>query len=438
MGSPWSLKGTTETSYDAASGNVTNTEVSHTGIARDVAEKGMVLLKNEASTLPIPEGVQKIAVIGAEIDYVVESDRPREKVFKFAEDAALGDRGSSRVNPDLNLTVGPLKGLQQAALAAGSGVEVVSGHTADAADGADFVVVVVGLTAADEGEEYTGAADRESLHIPLQWDFNDPAEVRDAWLKASLSDKSKRPKTLDQNKLVTDVLAKGIPMVVVIESGGAIDEPWLDTVPAIVMGWYSGQRGGEALGRLLFGQANFSGRLPVTWPQSLDQFPIFSRGDQVPNPMEYNVGYRWFDANNETPRYAFGHGLSYTNFEIERLFVRCHDVDSNGLLQVEVDVRNTGDRAGDEVLFVFASYPNSQVLRSPKELKSYAPCGPRPPVRAKRVSMPLRVQDLRYWDETDKKWIIEDGPVDLLVGPSSSPDQLTLKTTVIVHGGEFQ
>jgi len=439
MNSPWTLKGTTETTYDAATGNVRGTEATHVGIAREVAEKGIVLLKNDNQTLPIdPAVVQKVAVIGAKIDYIVESDRPREKVFDFSTDAALGDRGSSRVSPDPLLTVGPLKGLQDAALAAQNGVEVVGGNTVAAVTpDVDFVVVVVGLTAADEGEEYTGAADRETLELYDQWDYYEPEAARDAWFASSLADKKKRVKTLDQNKLVNDVLALGKPTVVVIEAGGAIDEPWLDTAPAVVMAWYPGQRGGEALGRLLFGTVNFSGRLPVTWPMNLAQFPQFTRGDQVPNPMEYHVGYRWFDKNGLVPRYYFGHGLSYTTFEIERLHVPCADVTANGLLQVEVDVRNTGTRAGEEVVFVFASQPTSVWERSPKELKGFGRVYLEPG-QVKRVTIPVRVHDMRVWDEEGAQWVIEEGTLALSVGSSSAPDRLPLTTTVQVHGATFQ
>ncbi len=169
-------------------------------------------------------------------------------------------------------------------------------------------------------------------------------------------------------------------MVVVVEAGGAVDHTpehpgstppppssWPGTLVSAAV---------KLLGQLLFGQKNFAGRLPVTWPVSLDQFPTFTRGDQVPNPMEYHVGYRWFDEQGHVPRYYFGHGLSYTTFEIQRLSTPCADVTSNGLIQVEVDVKNTGDRAGDEVVMVFASFPGTQVMRSKKEAQRLRPGEP--------------------------------------------------------------
>lgn len=439
LGGPWGPN-PVDTGYDPATGSVTKTvEAGHTEIAREVAEKGMVLLKNDNATLPIKPEVKKISLIGPKIDYWVNSDSPKDKVFDFTERPALGDRGSSRVRPDPELTVGPLEGLQ---LAAPEDVTIDVGHTVDDVDAdSEFVVLVVGLTAGDEGEEYTGAADRSSLVLPNHWNFFDSEELRTAWRGARLNEKEVvRPKTINQNKLVMDILALGKPTVVVVEAGGAVDHttehPWLDTAPAIVMAWYPGQRGGEALGQLLFGQKNFAGRLPITWPKSLDQFPTFSRGDQVPNPMEYHVGYRWFDEQGHEPRFYFGHGLSYTTFQIERLHAPCADVTADGLVQVEVDVRNTGDRAGDEVVLVFASFPDTQVMRSKKELKGFA----RVNLAAgemKTLTIPVRVQDTRYWDDEAKHWVIEGGTMELAVGPSSAPDKL-LKTSVLVHAGTFK
>lgn len=406
-----------DTAYDVTEGRVTGTDA-HLALAAEAAEKGTVLLKNEG-ILPIPETAKKVAVIGAKIEYSVKSDGSALKVFDFARNVALGDRGSSRVLPDPALTVGPFDGLTAAKHA---GTEVIAGNTAADVGDADYVVVVVGLTAADEGEEYTGAADRDDLAIPLQFDANDSEEVK--------AMKTNRPKNLDQNALVTQVLALGKPTVVVIESGGVIDAPWLASAPALVQAWYGGQQGGTALGRLLFGKANFSGRLPVTWPTSLGQFPTFTRGDTVANPMEFNVGYRWFDENNSLPRFAFGHGLSYTSFAYEALDVGCGDVSANGLIKAQVTVRNTGDRPGAEVIQLYTSYPQTKVRRPKKELRGFARVE-LAPGEAKRVTIPLRVRDLKYWDSTLNDWAIEEGPVEIRVGGSS--DKLLSPQTVLVH-----
>lgn len=392
---------TPSSGYDAQAGSIIDTNGAHAELARETAEKGMVLLKNAAlpsgsATLPIA-GVTKIAVIGATVDYVVKSDRPSNKVFNFVTDAALGDRGSSRVRPNPELTVGPLAGIEAAASRAG--VTVTSGATAADVGDAELAIVIVGLTAGDEGEEYTGASDRESLSL---------GDVHD--------------------NLVRDVAATGKPTVVIIQSGGIVDVPWLNEVEAAIMAWYPGQRGGEAMGQLLFGEANFSGRLPVTWGTDESQYPVFNEGDTT--NMDYFAGYRRFDQLGLTPLFAFGHGLSYSTFSYERMHIPCSDVTENGLFQIEVDVRNTAGPAGDEVVMVFASYPQTSARRSKKELKGFARVHLEPG-QAKRVSIPLRSQELKYWDMAANKWIVEKGPVLLSVGPSS--DKLLLQQTVNIQ-----
>jgi len=388
----------------------------HAQLAAEAAEKGAVLLKNDpvAATgkpaLPIT-GVTKVALVGATVDYKVTSDKPRNKRFNFVTDAALGDRGSSRVRPNPDLVVGPLAGITAAA--SEKGITVISAtndpgkpeeaatKAAAAAAQADVAVVIIGLTAGDEGEEYTGAADRENLDLPFP-----------------------------HNDVVKAVLATGKPTIVIVEAGGAVDmRAWKDQANSIVMAWYPGERAGTALGRLLFGQANFAGRLPVTWPETIDQFPKFDEGNTT--FMDYYAGYRWFDVKGLKPLYAFGHGLSYSTFSYERLHMPCGQVTSDGLVQVEVDVRNTAGPEGDEVIELYASFPNTTAARrSKKELKGFARVHLLPG-QAKRVSIPVRVRDLKYWDMTTSAWVIEKAPVLIQVGPSS--DKLLLQQTLTVN-----
>ncbi len=357
----------------------------HVALAQEMAEKSMVLLKNEGDTLPI-EGVSTVAVVGPLIEYFVRSDNPQNKTFDFAREAALGDRGSSRVRPNPEQTMGPLDGITAMAP---DGVTVVGGNDASVAADADFVVVVVGLTAGDEGEEYTGAGDRDSL---------------------SLGDVN--------NGLIESVVALGKPMVVIIEAGGVVDMPWLSQVPAVVMAWYPGQMGGAAMGRLLFGQTNFSGRLPVTWPADIDQFPDFNPGTTT--VMDYYLGYRRLDVMGETPLYPFGHGLSYSTFDYTRAEAPCQLYPKDGVIQLEVDVTNSGSMDGAEVIQVYASYPETRAeRRSVKELKAFhrveLAAG-----ESATVTIPIRVNDLKFWaGHGNGAWIVESGPVLLQVGPSS-------------------
>jgi beta-glucosidase len=391
--------------YDETLGSITGPVAKeHAELAREAAEKGAVLLKNtpaagaSKNVLPI-SGVKKVALIGATVSYTVTSDNPPTKSFDFVRMAALGDRGSSRVRPNPDLTTGPLDGIAEAAKA--TGVTVVPGASAAEVGDADMAIVIVGLTAGNEGEEYTHAGDRKTLDLPAPHD-----------------------------QLVNDVLALGKPTVVIIEAGGVVNMPWLSKANAVVMAWYPGQQGGAALGRLLFGQTNFAGRLPVTWPQTLDQFPKFT-DSPVTTRMDYYAGYRHFDVNHLTPLFAFGHGLSYSTFSYERLHMPCSTITADGLIQVKVDVRNVAGPEGDEVVQVYAVFPqNNARRRSIKELKGFARVHLNPG-EGKTVSIPVRVRDLKYWDMTTNAWVIEKGPVTFQVGPAS--DKLLLTQTITIN-----
>ncbi|MCL2450993.1 MAG: glycoside hydrolase family 3 C-terminal domain-containing protein, partial [Polyangiaceae bacterium] len=250
----------------------------HLADAELEAEESIVLLKNDKSTLPIPRTPGKtIAVIGANVDWTLGGVGEMGTVH-FATDPRIGDLGSSRVTADPNNSVGPFAGIQAAA--GGNGVNVINGSDASVADNADFVVVVVGLTPEDEGEEYTGAADRLNPMTGKPDLGLDPKEMK------------------VQDQLVMDVAAKGKPMVVVVEAGSGVNMPWIDSVPAVVMAWYPGQWGGTAIGKLLFGDANFSGKLPITWPVSEAQLPTFSTNGASAGStvMDYYLGYRYYDA----------------------------------------------------------------------------------------------------------------------------------------------
>jgi beta-glucosidase len=219
-------------------------------------------------------------------------------------------------------------------------------------------------------------------------------------------------------------------MVVVLEGGSVIDMPWLSNLPsvsAVVMAWYPGMKGGAALGQLLFGKANFSGKLPISWPAQLSDLPTFNPGTAT--PMDYYVGYRYYDNSGKAPLFAFGYGLSYTQFAYSNLVVPCSTSTQSAVANVSVDVTNTGAVAGDEVVFLFVSYPGTTKKRPAKELKGFA----RVTLAAgakQTVQIPVRVADLKYWDSTSSKWAIEASTVKVMVGPSS--DNLPLSDTFTV------
>jgi beta-glucosidase len=398
VGAPVGLLAATTTL--SAQGSIEN-NADHIALAHEAALKSMTLLKNDKSTLPINRStVHTVAVIGADVTYHVVNTDQATGTIHFATDPRLGDLGSSRVLPDPGKSSGPFAGIKAAA---GANVTVVSGSDPNLANNADFVVVVAGLTPEDEGEEYTGAGDRNNFAL----DGKNGSSV--------------------QNALIAQVAAKNKPMVVVLEGGSVIDMPWLGQVPAVVMAFYPGMDGGRALGELLFGDASFSGKLPITWPVKWTDEPTFNGGTTT--QMDYYLGYRYFDKNKVVPLFPFGHGLSYSTFLYRYLQVPCSDVTKKGVVNIQADVTNTGKVKADEVSFLFVSYPNTTARRPVKELKGFHRVS-LDPGQTKRITFPLRVSDLKYWDSTSSSWQIESGPVAIMVGPSSA--DLPLKDTMIV------
>ena len=138
-------------------------------------------------------------------------------------------------------------------------------------------------------------------------------------------------------------------MVVVLEGGSAIDMPWLSLVPAAVMPWYPGMVGGDAMGMLLWGQANFSGKLPFTWGKQLTDYPVF-KSDNGPTTFDYYVGYRYFDHANIAPLFPFGYGMSYTTLESRKLELPCTVVTAGSAFPVTVTVANPGTMDADEIV----------------------------------------------------------------------------------------
>ncbi|HMF42139.1 MAG TPA: glycoside hydrolase family 3 C-terminal domain-containing protein, partial [Polyangia bacterium] len=315
-------------SYDSNSSIANNNQVdpaigmSHIDLAQRAAEESMVLLKNSNNTLPIKSSQTKIAVIGAKVNYALQSTSSQDScstgsggkincMLDFTTNVRTGDCGSSRVFSDPSKSIGPLAGIMAAASAHGATVTV--SNSASAAASADFVVVVAGLTPEDEGEEYTGAGDRttggtgstaHTLALGL-----DPKENSGV-----------------QNALITAVAGMGKPFVVVLEGGSVIDmSPWYSSAPAVLMAWYPGMVGGKALGRILFGDVAPSGKLPITWDADATHWPTFASSSGT-TTMDYFLGYRYFDnkgtaLNPANGTFPFGYGLTYTTFSYHDLVV---------------------------------------------------------------------------------------------------------------------
>jgi len=410
----WGLTG----SSTALNGSSIAANASHLVLAEESASKSAVLLTNGTggpSVLPIRGGTKSVAVIGAETTFsLISTTYPVSgQTFHFASDVALGDRGSNSVNADPADSVGPFAGIKAASAAHGT-IEVTQGTTA--ADGADaeLVVVVVGYTPGDEGEEFQIAAggDRTTLSLPS-----------------------------DQVALVKEVLDLGTPTVIVIESGSMVSLPWLSHAnrsQATIWAGYGGMRGGTALGKLLFGDLNFSGKLPFAWVGADNVLPDF-KSDEKSATLGYFIGYRYYDRRIAAGEildvpFPFGHGLSYTTFAYGNFAVPCSEVSENAVLDVTADITNTGAAAGDEVAFLFVKGPPVQgATRSVKELKSFARVALAAGTTA-TVHLPVRIQDLKHWSTATNAWVVDPGEYTVLVGPSGADDDLAVAGTFTVPG----
>ena len=262
-----------------------------------------------------------------------------------------------------------------------------------AAEGADAVVVVVGLNAEWETEGH----DKDDMRLPGR-----------------------------QAELIERVAAVNPKTVVVLNAGTPTDMAWIDGVPAVLQSWYGGQEAGNALADLLFGDANPSGRLPTTFPLRVEDNPAHS-GDPLTYPgvdghvsyaEELLLGYRHFDARGIEPRFCFGHGLSYTTFEYGDAELNGQVFRADDPVEVSVAVHNTGAVEGLEVVQLYLSAPADREGRPPIELRGLAKVA-LAPGETRRVTLSLDRRALSCWDPAAHAWVVPLGEREILVGHSS-------------------
>jgi beta-glucosidase len=353
----------------------------HRALAQEVAEKSMVLLKNDHQTLPFdPATIRSVAVVGA-----------------LAQEDNIGDHASSQVHPPHVVTV--LSGLRHllgrsVRIRYTRGTRIAAARRLAAT--ADAVIVVVGNAHRDEGEFlsplpfYQVGGDRASLRLK-------PAEV--ALLRA---------------------VAPVNPRTAVVLIGGSafIMEEWKESAPAILHAFYPGMQGGTALANVLFGQVNPGGKLPFTIPTDEHHLPPF---DREAAHVEYDLyhGYTKLEKEGHTPAYAYGFGLSYTTFQLsDPRFEVLGDE-----LSAQVTVTNTGVRDGDEVVQFYVGFDRSAVDRPRKVLRGFqrvsVPMG-----QSRAVEMRCPIDSLRWYNPQRKQWELERMEYQAYIGTSSRPEDL--------------
>ena len=234
-----------------------------------------------------------------------------------------------------------------------------------------------------------------------------------------------------QNQLIQELAIANRNTIVVVTSGGAVNtQPWLDRVPSVFQAWYPGQEGGRALAELLFGEANPSGRLPVTFERRWDDNPTHDSyyPQAGTNRVVYReglfMGYRGFDHNGTKPLFPFGYGLSYTTFAYRNLSIsEPVKNQSSWQVQVQFDVTNTGKREGADVAQVYVGSEDSRVPRPPKELKGFEKINLQPG-ETRHITMTLDRRAFSYYDVQTKQWRADPGRYKVFVGQSEEAIKL--------------
>ncbi len=377
----------------------------HQQTAANIAEEGIVLLKNENNILPLNRSnVKSIAVIG----------------FNAARKQSMGG-GSSQVRAFYEVT--PLDGIKNIA---GNGIKVeyAQGYEIKRGGGANQQMIdeAVALAKKSDVVIYVGGSTHGYRYDVWGDNAYDAEDV----------DKPDMDMPFGQDELLQQILKVNSKMVVTL-MGGSIDmTKWINNTPAIIENWYAGMEGGNALAKILFGAVNPSGKLPMTFPKKLEDNPSFALGEYPGDTaksllVNYHddiyVGYRYYDTYKVAPQFAFGHGLSYTNFEYSNL--KLSAVGKN--VTATFTLKNTGKVPGAEVVQLYVHEQNAALPRPEKELKGFdkitLAAG-----EQKTVSIKLDDSAFKYFNDLKNEWVMDKAAFDILVGGGS--DAIELKATV--------
>lgn len=376
----------------------------HQQTALKIAEEGIVLLKNENNILPLKKAsIKSVAVIG----------------YNAARKQSMGG-GSSQVKAFYEIT--PLEGLQKML---GNNVQLTyaQGYKIEKGAGADSALI-------DEAVQAASKADIAIIVGGWTHGYNYKAWGDNAYDAESV-DKPNLEMPFGQNELIKAVLKANPKTIVVLIGGGPINvTQWLSQTPALLQAWYPGMEGGTALAEILFGKINPSGKLPMTWPVKLEDCPAHKLGEYPfkGRNVHYNddiyVGYRYYDTYKVTPLFAFGYGLSYTNFSYKNLSVQPA---GNKTWQAKFTLTNNGKISGAEVVQLYVHQQHSSLPRPEKELKGFEKVFLQPG-ETKTITISLTERAFQYYDDSKKMWIAEPGLYDILVGSSSA--QILLKQQI--------
>jgi beta-glucosidase len=389
-------------------------------LARRIAQKSMVLLKNQGELLPLKPDLARIAVIGPNADSVrnlvgdyvypchIESlVEMRQNQVTF--NTPMPDRLEMIDNfvPIISILEGIKRRVSpQTEVLYARGCDVLDpspdglAEAAAVARQADVAVVVVG----------------------------DKAGVTDSCTSGETRDRAELGLPGIQQELVRTIHATGVPLVVVLVNGRPLALPWMvEHVPAILEAWLPGEEGAEAVADVLFGAYNPGGKLPMTFPRGVGQVPIYYGHKPSGGRSHWKGDYVELSSR---PLFPFGHGLSYTRFEFANLHIDPPRVSPSGQVTIAVDVRNVGSMAGDEVVQLYIRDAAASVTRPVQELKGFQRVSLKPGEQV-TVSFGLAMSALGFYNR-DMDFVVEPGAIEVLVGSSSA--DIHLKGAFVIEG----
>ena len=385
-------------------------------LERKLAARSMVLLKNDNHTLPLARNLNKVAVIGTLADSTkdIEGGWTVEGLFggpgkSHPVTVLAGLKSKLGPNAQVNYVPGIAPTKEYSSMldtitgakplpppTAAEVAEWLAKAKAAAVD-CDVVVAVLGELASMNGE----GASRAALDLPGI-----------------------------QEQMLEVVAATGKPVVLVLENGRPLDIRWaVAHVPAILEAWYPGTEGGHAVADVLFGDVNPGGKLPVSWPRTAGQEPLYYNHNLTHEPEDRpTFTSRYWDLSTK-PLYPFGYGLSYTTFTFANLHLSKDHMKAGEISEVQVDVTNTGTVAGDAVAQIYIHQRAGSASRPVRQLKRFRRLSLQPG-ETQTLKFPLGKDELSFWSPQTKAWGVEPGVFDVWAGEDSTA---SLHTELVVN-----
>lgn len=364
----------------------------HRAAARDIARKSIVLLKNEQNILPLSKSNTQIGVIGS----LAES-----------KDVPLG---SWRAQAETNSAVSLLEGIKEAA-GRGTNIRYAPGYQLTTGE-RNFITEL-------EIVEGDTSGFGEAVEVAKESDVVIVAVGEDAWQSGEARSQVDIGLKGDQIALLKRITSVNDKVVVVLMNGRPLTINWVDNhIPGILETWHLGSEAGNAIADVLFGEYNPSGKLPVTFPRSVGQIPIYYNHFSTGRPVndEGNVFWSHYTDSPNSPLYPFGFGLSYTSFQYADIALNKMSITQNDTLTVSITITNTGQRAGEEVVQCYIQDLVATPVRPVKELKDFQKISLEPGER-KKVTFTLTDEDLKF--HNGDKWVIQPGRFKVFIGGNS-------------------